>query len=1051
MNKILKYIYRGVPLFIFLIICLAAVPAHASWWSAFKDAALDAAGRAAAAILGIDTEDNCTPPTMDSTTCLFCPMFKIIFNASSLVAAKSYQAFSSELGQLILVFLSVSLALIILRNIAAMGSKDPSALLNDIFKKTFVCIAIYIIITQDYYNILNLTLTPIFETGFAFVKSGSTSCANANNIIGYTSTAGSGGSGGLPMAVGTSIVCAVEDIERKINTLFEFGEWAFCLGNGPNRVFHLLPNPIFIIDAIILYIAGIFFMVTYPWIMGDAVLQFGISTAILPFAVCGYAFSGTKSYLSKVFSWLLNSLFVFMFMAILILCILGYIGELLGAALTNGLADPEKVFSDPNQGIAFYGPNMLKIIFILVIGWAYMPAIADLAEQFAGGSGLSAAGKIGAAVRNTIDEKTRKAADWGVGVAGNAAKTAGRVTQRRVQAGVRRGIMAGVNTFGKTNTSGGKSISFAGMKFQTQRSADGSQVLRREFTSITGRRHVMISDKYSTIKKEYARGSGREIKSEVKFKHGFMINHLIDESTGKINVGAVQTLLNSPLAQTPEYKKALMSQLAVEIIKKKTGKDIGAYYYDRHVQFDPNDPYNLHVEQKDNTGKTTSFGMKIDPTTGQVAVQFHRERDRNRFEKFGHNVNQARKRTGRSINIAAVSAVIQATGVAVPGVGYMAKLPGGLVSYTAKVDGSGQRFYEREARKYLFFGPKTKKIYDKNGVEIEQDTTRKYTKHVQQMLDIQKKISASTGAVPNSTGGETVRIGNKIYASHVDAATGDISYTKAEVVSGNNLKVTKYYKNEVVVEYQDKNGNVLRDGSGAPLSRRESIDINQKIRKDITGTQTVSHGSSSTVINEKYNAEYETIFDNGLVNISTSGYKTEGDLRKGAAKTVGEKTIYKFSEYAQKGHDHFADKIDGNQIIENDGTIARDMDPAFAGLDGYKGDLLFGLDDLAGVQTINGQSTRDYVRDNILKKGRIKKTNKLNSDIDWTMDSSYIADRKGNIIGRMMSDGNILDNQGNILGRVHANNDIFGRHGYMGTFQDNVIYDAYSHETGHII
>ena len=58
MNKILKYIYRGVPLFIFLIICLAAVPAHASWWSAFKDAALDAAGRAAAAILGIDTEDN---------------------------------------------------------------------------------------------------------------------------------------------------------------------------------------------------------------------------------------------------------------------------------------------------------------------------------------------------------------------------------------------------------------------------------------------------------------------------------------------------------------------------------------------------------------------------------------------------------------------------------------------------------------------------------------------------------------------------------------------------------------------------------------------------------------------------------------------------------------------------------------------------------------------------------------------------------------------------------------------------------------------------------
>ncbi len=830
MNKVLRYIYRGLPLFIFLFICLFAFSANASWWDTLKDAALNAAGETAARVLGIDTEDNCTPPSMDSTTCLFCPLFKTIFNASSIVAAKSYKAFSSDLGELVLVFLAVSLALIILRNIATLGSKDPSALVNDIFKKTFVCVAIYIIISKDYYNVLNITLTPIFESGLNFVKTASdnTSCANAGNIIGYSADIGSGSEGGLPMAVGTSIVCAVEDIERKINTLFEFGGWALCLGNGPNRVFHLIPNPIFILDGIFLYIAGIFFMFTYPWIMGDAVLQFGVATAILPFAVCGYAFSGTKSYLSKVFSWLLNSLFVFMFMAILILCILGYIGDLLGAALTNGLADPEIVFSDPNQGIAFYGPNMLKIIFILVIGWAYMPVVADLAEKFAAGSGLSAAGKIGDTVRNTIDAKTRKVADWSVGVAGNAAKTTGRVTKRRVQAGVRQGITAGINTFGNANSSGGKTISFAGMKFQTQRNADGSQVLRREFTSITGRRHVMISDKYSTIKKEYARGSGREIKSEVQFKHGFLQNYLIDESTGKINVGAVQTLLNSPLAQKPEYKKALMSQLAVEIIKKKTGRDIGAYYYARNVQFDPDDPYNLHIEQKDNTGKTTSFGMKIDPATGQVAVQFHRERDRNRFEKFGRS-------------------------------------PNGL--------------------------------------------------------------------------------------------------------------------------------------------------------------------------NNKYNASYETIFDNGLVNISTSGYKTEGDLRKGAAQTVGERTVYKFSEFAQQGHDHFTDKIDGNQIIENDGTIARDLNPAFDGLDGYKGDLLFGLDDLAGIQNINGQNVKDYVRDNILKKGRNKKTNKLNSNFDWTMDSFYVADDNGNIIGR-------VDSSGAITGKNGVN---------IGNVSGGIAYDYSGHPIGRVI
>ena len=191
MRKTLTYILKSLPFLVLLLILAAVSPAHAGWWSDLKDAAVDAAGEAAAWALGIDTEDNCVPPTSETTNCLFCPMFKILFNAGSIVAAKSYSAFSSELGQLVLVFLSVSLALIILRNIAAMGSKDPGALLNDIFKKTFVCIVIYIIIAKDYYNVLNLTLTPIFETGFSFVKSGNTTCASAGGVIGYSGTAGS--------------------------------------------------------------------------------------------------------------------------------------------------------------------------------------------------------------------------------------------------------------------------------------------------------------------------------------------------------------------------------------------------------------------------------------------------------------------------------------------------------------------------------------------------------------------------------------------------------------------------------------------------------------------------------------------------------------------------------------------------------------------------------------------------------------------------------------------------------------------------------------------
>lgn len=1035
MRKTLTYILKSLPFLVLLLILAAVSPAHAGWWSDLKDAAVDAAGEAAAWALGIDTEDNCVPPTSETTSCLFCPMFKILFNAGSIVAAKSYSAFSSELGQLVLVFLSVSLALIILRNIAAMGSKDPGALLNDIFKKTFVCIVIYIIIAKDYYNVLNLTLTPIFETGFSFVKSGNTTCASAGGVIGYSGTSGSGGAGGLPMNVGASIVCAVEDIERKINMLFEFGKWAFCRGNGPDRIFHIIPNPIYLIDGILLYLAGIFFMVAYPWVMGDAVLQFGVAMAIAPFAVCGYAFDGTKRYLPKVFSWILHSLFTFMFMAILILCILGYINDLLGAALAKGAADPKVVFTDPNQGIAFYGPNMLKIIFILVIGWAYMPVVSDLAGNFSGGSGLNAAGKIGSAVKNTVDAKTRKAADWGVGVAGNAAKAAGRVTARRAKAGVRRGMMFGVNRFGARNASGGKTIKMLGYTFATEKGADGSQVLRREFTSITGRRHVMISDKYSTIKQEYTK-SGKQVKNETTFKHGFALDHLLDEQTGNINIGAIQTLLNSPLGQKPEYRKAIMSQLAVQVAKAR-GDEVGTYYRSRNIKFDPNNPYNIIIEQVDNTGKITSLSMKIDEATGQTAIDYFQDRSPNRFEAAGTSLNQGRKKMGRKINIAAVNTMIQKAGHDNHDGTYSWDSAGGLVSYTAKTDASGQKYYEREAKKYLFFGPKIKKTYDINGVEMEYDTHKKREKHLKKMTDIENKLNSASHATTTASGGKAALIGNAAYVSRRDAASGKMFYTKIEVVSHFVTKETTYYDDRVVIEYKNEKGDTLD-------SSVEYIDEQKNTRKNVDGSGSVSYGSSAgTTYSEdfesgaKYNSHYKRHFSNGMVDITTTGVSTGGDIRKGGVKTTGETTLFKYSAYAQQGHDSVIDKMDGNQIVEKDGTIAADLDPVNAGKDWYKGDLLFGMDEFSGITTLNGKSAKDYVHQDIFANGRNRDnpTNKLKTHIDWTMDSFYVADDNGNIIGRADGSGTITGNSGARIGSVSG----------------GIAYDSTGRPIGHVI
>ncbi|MBR5154574.1 MAG: hypothetical protein IKW58_02500 [Alphaproteobacteria bacterium] len=710
MNKFMKFLKNCMPFIIggcVLFYCSDAEAWACEWCQKLKDWVVDKASEVILNELGIDLTVNCNPPNPDSTVCLFCPMFKIIFNAGSIMAHKSYASFGVGLAQLLLVFMGVSIALILLKYLSSMGAKDASGLMNDLLKKSFLCCTIFYILNYNYYNVLNLTISPLFSAMMDFAASGSGgSCHGASGIYGGmgggSSTAGIGG--GIPSSIGTAIVCTVENIEFKIKYLFEFGDWAFCRGCGPDRLLFILPHPIFIIDGLLLYIGGIFFMASYPWIMADAVLQLGLAMTLLPFAICGFAFAGTKGYLGKVLQWIINSVFVFVFMSIVIECILEYIGSVLSAALANGdLSDPKLIFTDPNKGIAFWGPNMLYIIFILAIGLTYMPFAKDLAKQLSKGSGVGAAQTIGKEVTGKIDDLTDKAAHKVRHAAVETGKWAGRGIKRGSKAAVRIGIAKTVNTFGTSNGSG-KSMRVLGMKFSTEKDGNGRDVLTREWVNpINGRRHVMISDKYSTTFEEYTK-SGVQIKSDTKFKHNFMNEHLFDEN-GDVNVGAVNAIMNSPKALAdPRYREKIMTQIAVNAMKKK-GKHVGKYYKDRKVVYDLSDPYKIYIEQTDYTGKVTRFAMRIDPATGRMAVGAKVERLNKKKMRKIKNRKRFLKRFGRDLGGGEYAFKSFLTGTV----------------REIKIDSQTGREYYVKTRRRRFLFWKTKTIIVKDTENAEQD------------------------------------------------------------------------------------------------------------------------------------------------------------------------------------------------------------------------------------------------------------------------------------------------------------------------------------------
>jgi hypothetical protein len=237
-------------------------------------------------------------------------------------------------------------------------------------------------------------------------------------------------------------------------------------------------------------------------------------------------------------------------------------------------------------------------------------------------------------INTQLEKATDKIADYGGKVAFNTAKNIGKGTARGIRHATRHTTLGIVNrlsnhidgngnktfrVFGTGKFTGKLNKAVGGMIFTRVENNKG-KYLKREFTSVTRRKHVMASDSFSTIKEEYTR-SGQLIKQKVKFNHAFMNKYLLN-GKGNIDPAALKKLLDSPLAQNPAYRQAILTQVGIEVAAKR-GDRMGKYFKSRTVTMVGGDPNHLLITQVDYKGKTTTLEMVLNSTTGQVCTKYH--------------------------------------------------------------------------------------------------------------------------------------------------------------------------------------------------------------------------------------------------------------------------------------------------------------------------------------------------------------------------------------------------------------------------------------------
>lgn len=368
----------------------------------------DPSSNALSSILGETNEDCRVSKYRNSfSDCIFCNVFRVLFNTASTMAKSAYEILSGSALTLLLVGTALWLGLRILRYVSSFNAANPWNMTKELTNKLFVvlcCVAILVV--MDSRSFVDLIINPIFQTGLDLAKIAIANSTGATCNL--ESTAGILTDGGLPQSMGESILCIIDAIQNKVLDIMAVGSSSMCVGVFIEswKQIPIFPHFGYLLTGIVLWIASFLILVIYPWVLIDSLLNLCLAVVFLPFAIAGYPYKPTRAmFVGKVWGAFMKALFMFVFQTIVVAVLLMALDNITAEAFNRSLTsagDDGNAFAIILTSIAWWSMNFLKLVFVLFLGWAVLGQVNTFASQFAGalkgGGGISIKSPIGSGV-----------------------------------------------------------------------------------------------------------------------------------------------------------------------------------------------------------------------------------------------------------------------------------------------------------------------------------------------------------------------------------------------------------------------------------------------------------------------------------------------------------------------------------------------------------------------------------------------------------------------------------------------------------------------------
>lgn len=362
----------------------------------------------------------------EARSCIFCPLFKTIFNAAQSMSTKAYDKLADPLANVMLIGFALVIAFMVLKNVSSFTKQDAPKFVTELLVNMFkVLIAFYMLKNANI--VYGYIIGPVLKAGFEFGSSllfsktnSYLSSCNTADTLKYVSN------GVMPAYLYTNLDCFIKAVQAEVAVPQSIGSSLMCVARnagkesvGPIR--NVLWDFGMMFQGLAIWIMGWIIALAFAFYLIDATIQLGIIGALMPFLIACWPFKVTRSYTTKGWGMFMNTFFVYVFMGLVVSINV----ELLGQGLTGSKGGFDAIEAALNGNeikklkdlldIGFSG--FLVLVACCLFAFKLTGQASSLAGTMAGGGGPSIGAGLGGLAYGAATKGVQGTLKTGLGAA----------------------------------------------------------------------------------------------------------------------------------------------------------------------------------------------------------------------------------------------------------------------------------------------------------------------------------------------------------------------------------------------------------------------------------------------------------------------------------------------------------------------------------------------------------------------------------------------------------------------------------------------------------